>query len=178
MEAFRLAKFVNENAQDPLFWKDSATAAKRIVTVTHLLLSLPRPADFIGTSTKYLESSLVELIRLALLIMLARLKREFLLISEDLEHLRKRLSVLSSTATYTDTNFPELALWAYIIVASMERTEARKMHVTAIFALMNKTKDKTSTAAIASSKGLIWINSLMDSGVTTLDFEINNAYHA
>lgn len=177
MEAFQLAKFVNENAQDPLFWKDSATAAKRIVPVTHLLLSLPRPADFIDTNSKYLESSLIELIRLALLIMLARLKREFLLSSEDLEHLRKRLSILESTATYTDTAFPELALWAYIIVASMERTETRNMHVAAIVALMKKMNDETSTSVILSSKDLIWIDSLMDSEAAALGCEIDNAYH-
>lgn len=173
-QAAQLAAFVNENAHHSAFWKDGATATRRIVPFLHHLLSLPRLDDPIASSTPS-ELMLTELARLALLIMVARVKLAFSLISDELRSLQQRLSALLHVAPGIDGSFSELVLWACVIVASMEHTESRKMHVDVVSKLMRKTGNETSKDAIESAKQLLWIDVLMDPGVAGLDSEIECA---
>ena len=171
-QAAQLAAFVNGNAHDSAFWKDGATATRRIVPFSHHLLSLPRPDDLIASRTPS-ELLLTELARLALLIMVAQLKRAFSLISDELRGLQQRFSALLHVAPGMDGSFSELALWACVGVASMEHTESRKLHVDVISDLMRKSGSGTSKDTIESAKQLLWIDSLMDPGVADLDCEID-----
>ncbi|EXJ56868.1 hypothetical protein A1O7_07212 [Cladophialophora yegresii CBS 114405] len=174
--SMQLATFVNENAYNQRFWKDGATAARRITPVMHLLLSLPRPLDFEAPSTVLPEIAMRELVRLALLIMLTRLKKACSLVSDELDTLLERFSLMIRTSTYFDRRFPELSLWATVIVATMEQAEQRRnVYVGAISIFMENMGIYLGEDAIARVKKLVWLDPLMDAGARSLEFELNCA---
>ncbi|KIW65371.1 hypothetical protein PV04_07637 [Phialophora macrospora] len=172
----QVAMFVNQNAHSPRFWKDGAAAARRITPVMHLLLSLPRPAEFDAAGNMSPKNTLLELVRLALLIMSTRLKKAFSLVSDELDTFLERFSILVRNAPCVDNRFPELSLWASIIVASMERSDPwRKVHVGAISTLMGSMGIQSGEDAVVCAKQLVWLDALMDSGSIHLQSEINSA---
>ena len=171
----RLAHFVNENADNSQFWRDPATAAKLMTPIIHLLLSLPRPTECNAASGEYLERMHIELTRLAMLILLTRLKQSFSLLSDERHVLEDRFSFLTRTTPCFDERFPELALWAYTTVAIGEQAPSRKLHVDAIAMVMKSTGVQSSREAIQYAKQLVWINALMDPGVTSLESQVEHA---
>jgi hypothetical protein len=116
-----VASFVNKNAHQPQFWKDGANATKLIGPLAHSLLSMPGVPDFTQYSNRYSELLLRGVIPLALIILLAGLKKAFSLISDELGQLQERFSILLLLATNTYPLFLELSLWAIIVVASLNQ---------------------------------------------------------
>ncbi|OCT49020.1 hypothetical protein CLCR_11316 [Cladophialophora carrionii] len=172
----QLAAFVNENAHNPRFWKDGATAARRITPIMHLLLSLPRSHEFDASSTVLAEIALSELVRLALLIMLTRLKKAFSLVSDELHTLLERFRLMVSASTCFDWKFPELSLWCSVIVAAMDRAEQRRIvYISAISTSMGNLGIQSGEDAIACAKQLVWIDSLMNTGARSLESELDCA---
>ncbi len=171
----RLAHFVNQHAQEPHFWKHAVTVARFITPIMHLLLSLPRPAEHNPDGVESSEVIHLELIRLALLIVLARLKQAFSLISEELPILEERFLDLWCTAPYHDERFPELALWAHIIIATREQIPAKDFHANAITMVMKFMRIRNSKDAVQSAKQLVWIDALMNPGAISLESDVGNA---
>ncbi|EXJ67458.1 uncharacterized protein A1O5_09471 [Cladophialophora psammophila CBS 110553] len=170
----QLATFVNNNAQNPLFWKDGATAAKRITPVLHFLLSLRRPTDSGSCSNYSTELMLSEVVRLALLILVASVKQAFSLIADELTILQQRFSALLYTAPY-DTHFPELSLWAIIMVASVRSNESNQLHASAVVKLMRGMGIRSGRTAVDIAKCLIWIDECMETNVARFIFDIDRA---
>jgi hypothetical protein len=171
-----MAMFVNQNAHYPGFWKDGAAAARRITPIMHLLLSFPRPAEFDAVGNISPKITLLELVRLALLIMLTRLKHAFSLISSELHTLLERFSILLCAAPCPDSRFPELSLWASVIVATTDQAERwRNVHISAISTIMRHMGIKSGEDAVACAKQLVWIDALMDNGSINLQSEVNCA---
>lgn len=155
-----VASFVNKNAHQPQFRKDGASATKLIGPVTHFLLSMPRLPDFTQDGNRYSELLLREMIRLALLILLAGLKRAFSLISDELGQLQERFSILLLLETNTYPLFPELSLWAIVVVASLNQGPSREFQIAEIRRAMRHMNILTSEAAIEVAKNVIWIEAL------------------
>ncbi|KAJ9610418.1 hypothetical protein H2200_005195 [Cladophialophora chaetospira] len=172
----RLADCVNENAHNAEFWKDAATTAKLMTPITHLLLSMPRLSDCNAASSEYPGLLHAELSRLAMLMLLARLKQAFSLISEETRALGNHYSTLIHTAPCFDDRFSELALWAHITVAIVEQAQSRKMHVDAISMMMKTLGIQNSGEAIQRAKRLVWIDVLMEPGVAPLEVEVERAH--
>jgi hypothetical protein len=171
--AARLAQFVNANAHDPQFWKDGPTAAKHITPVMHLLLCLPRFVEFNATTTTASEAVCIELVRLALLITLVRLKQAFSLISEELHALHERFWILSCTTPCADERYPELVLWAYVVVACKDDAHFRAVYVDAISRMSRNMGLRTGKDAVQCAKQFVWIEALMDPSVLGPDFELD-----
>ncbi len=177
-KAAQLASFVNTNAHYPQFWRDGATAAKQISQVAHCLLSLPRPNRFSLSSRNSSDLLLTELVKLALLIMIAKLKQEFCLIFVELPALLERFSALLHIATCFDNQFTETVLWASMLVALVEQPDSRQVHVSVISLLMKKVGISTSRDAIEHARQLVWIDVLMKPAVKRLSFEVDCAIHS
>jgi hypothetical protein len=168
-----VASFVNKNAHQPQFWKDGANATKLIGPVTHFLLSMPRLPDFTQDSNTYSELLLREMVRLALLILLAGLKKAFSLISGELGPLQEGFSILL-LAPSTYSLFPELSLWAIIVVASLHQGPSRELQIAEIRRAMRDMNIPTGEAAIEVAKNIIWIEVLTVSEVGRLSSEIDH----
>jgi hypothetical protein len=169
-----VASFVNKNAHQPQFWKHGANATKLIGPVTHFLLSMPRLPDFTQDSNIYSEPLLREMVRLALLILLAGLKMAFSLISDELGPLQERFSILLLPAPSTYSLFPELSLWAIIVVASLYQGPSREWQIAEIRRAMRDMNIPTGEAAIEVAKNIIWIEALTVSEVERLSPEIDH----
>ncbi|KIW97531.1 uncharacterized protein Z519_01115 [Cladophialophora bantiana CBS 173.52] len=171
----QLAVFVNNNALNPLFWKDGVTAAERITPVLHFLLSLRRPTDSDSYSGNSTEPMLCEVVRLALLILVASVRQAFSLIADELTILQQRFSALLSTAPYSDAHFPELSLWAIITVACVRSNESNQPHASAVVKLMRGMGISSGRTAVDIAKGLIWIDECMQTNVAGFILEIDRA---
>ncbi|KIY03501.1 uncharacterized protein Z520_00192 [Fonsecaea multimorphosa CBS 102226] len=169
-----LAAFVNNNSVEPLFWKDGAAAAKRITPVLHFLLSLRRPTDDDPNISPSSEVVLREVVRLASLILIANVKQAFSLIADELTILQQRFSAYASMASHTDTCFPELRLWAIIMVTSL-RFQIDKLDVRATVNAMRALGIESGKSAIDVAKSLIWIDELMETRVPEVILEIDHA---
>lgn len=172
----RLAHFVNDNAHKSAFWRDAATTAKVLTPITHLLLSLPRPTECDDASSDYADAMHSELIRLALLVIMAKLKQSFSLISEEMDTLEQRFSSLTMTAPCFDDRVPELALWAHITVSIIKHGPPRRSHIDAIRTIMKTLGIQHCRDAIRNAKQLVWIEALMKSGVAILELEVDTGY--
>ncbi|OQV01780.1 Fungal specific transcription factor domain-containing protein [Cladophialophora immunda] len=171
----QLAAFVNENGGDPSFWKDGARAAKRITPVLHFVLSLRRLTDTDSPSDISSEAVLRELVRLALLILVASVKQAFSLIADELTILLQRFSALVSTAPFIGACFPELSLWAIIMVASLRLNQYNGLHAGATVNVMRAMRIKSGKAAVDVAKGLIWIDELMEMRAPNVIVAIDHA---
>ena len=171
----KLAHFVNQHAQEPHFWKEAATVARVMTPIMHLLWALPRPIEHDPAGTESSEQIHFELIRLALLIVITRLKQMFSLISEELHTLEQRFLEFTSTRPCFEERFPELALWAHVVVATRNQTQSRNVQVSAISRLMISMRIQNSEETVQCVKQLVWIDALMDPGITALESDIDNA---
>lgn len=169
-----VASFVNKNAHQPQFWKDGANATKLIGPVTHFLLSMPRLPDFTQDSNTYSELLLREMVRLALLILLAGLKKAFSLISDELGPLQERFSIVLLLAPSTYSLFPELSLWAIIVAASLHEGPSRELQIAEIRRAMRDMNIPTGEAAIKVAKNIIWIEATTVSEIGRLPSEIDH----
>ncbi|OAP63314.1 hypothetical protein AYL99_02541 [Fonsecaea erecta] len=174
-KAAQLAAFVNVDRGNPLFWKAGATAANRITPVLHFLLSLRRPTDEDSYSYPFSEVILREVVRLALLILVASVKQAFSLIADELAILQQRFSALVPMAPCIDTSFPELSLWAIIMVHSMPSNQSHKLDARATVDLMRAMGISSGKSAINVAKDLIWIDELMEMKVPEIILEIDHA---
>ncbi|KIW83801.1 hypothetical protein Z517_03047 [Fonsecaea pedrosoi CBS 271.37] len=170
-----LTMFVNNNGGNPLFWKDGASAASRITPVLHLLLSLRRFTDPASSGHTLPKLVLQEMVRLALLIVVASVKQAFALIADELAGLLQRFSTFVPMASRIDTYFPELSLWAIIMVATLQPDKPDLLHARATLNVMRAMGVKSGKAAIEIAQSFIWIDKLMEMSVAKVIFEIDNA---
>lgn len=167
-----LATHVNDNWDNPPFWKDSKRASMLIGPLAHFLLSLPRLPVALPGGTLPPEVVLREMVRLALLIILARLKPAFNLVSHEMENLQEQFSRLVASGIYGD--FPEVRLWALIAVASLGEARSRQRYLPEIYPLIDSLTLVTGETAIENAKAIFWIDKLMDSDIEGLSTETNN----
>ncbi|OJJ43559.1 hypothetical protein ASPZODRAFT_19283 [Penicilliopsis zonata CBS 506.65] len=148
-----IAAFVERNTgQQPTFWRqeDNVMAIKLFMPATRLLLSLSRPSSgFLSPVQSSKEAA-----RLALLILLAALKRDlFLLSADEMVPLHDKFATLvESSPPAGDAVCLKLWLWALITVSLCCRP-----HPDAICQTMLQLGILTGRDAIHSIKDIIWI---------------------
>jgi hypothetical protein len=114
----QLASYVNSHAQQPQFWKAGVKATKLVGPAAHSVLFVPRLdlLSYLDDDGSCLVLLLQEIVRFALLILLATLKRNFSLIADELGLFLERFSVITPLMLGYSF-FPELRLWAYPVAA-------------------------------------------------------------
>lgn len=179
-----IAHTVNTNHQEPEFWRleDDLSPLHMIGPVTHTLLSIPRvnPRDDV-TSTELVR----EMARLAMLILLAALKRMYSFFLDEIEFTTltaKFSSILSIYRQNLSSNqhgdWPShLQLWAMLTIAALQPFADRTLYVTEIRRCMSYLDIKSATNAFQLSRDIAWINVVggTDSDNESLAKEIDNA---
>ncbi len=166
--ASSLAVYVNKHSHNPEFWEDSKRASMLIAPLSHFVLSLPRiPMDGIMSP----DLTLREMVRLALLAILARLKRAFSLVSEEFYPLTEEFSRLVTSSTCS--GFPELRLWAIISVACLGEIRGKRRCLAGVYQIIGRSSNMTGKTIIQQAKDILWIERLMDLGADELSAEID-----
>ena len=116
-----LVDFLNQKIDDGEVWESSALAASMITPVSHSLLSMPRIIDHSNENVP--GDYLIELTRIAILIILGRLKQTFSFPNDELPRLQDRFRQLC--LRHTGSELLDLELWAVTYVALIDQVHIK-----------------------------------------------------
>lgn len=179
-----IADTVNTNQQEPGFWRgeDDLSPLHMIGPITHTLLSIPRinPKDNVSVT-----GLVCEMARLAMLILLAALKRMYSFFLNEIEFTTLTAKFSSVLSKYRQTlslsqhegYLNHLKLWAMLTVAALQPFMDRTLYVTEIRKCMHCLDIKSATNAIGLSRDIAWIDVVggTESENKSLVKEIDNA---
>lgn len=157
-----IAHFVNSISNSGSQWQkeDDMTPLYLVGSATHVLLSMPR----INPSNENISpvELLRELTRLAMLILLAKVKRAYHFTSHEPCFLETKFSDL--LLTYPNACgevLPHLQLWAVMTVATLQPQSASQvLYTTHIDNLMSLMRIESTKEAFEMAKNIIWIESI------------------
>lgn len=161
-----IAEVVNGHYQEPEFWRreDDLSPLHMIGPVTHTLLSVAR------VNSKVDDVDATELIRemarLAMLIVLAALKRMYSFFLDEIEFTTLTAKFSSVLSMYRqnhliyqhDDSLHRLQLWAILTVAALQPFADRTLYVTEIRKCMSYLDTKSASDAFQLSRNIAWIN--------------------
>ena len=107
----QIANVINYKASDLKFWRDGINGTRLIGIHSHCLLSLSRMPDPENSTNISPPVLLRESTRLALLIVLAKLKLVFALVADEIETLEHGLATILSVPTTRHPLDTEIKLW-------------------------------------------------------------------
>ncbi len=174
-EMAQLASYVNRHAtQEPEFWKSGVKSMRLVGPAAHCILSIPRLDLFRYLDDDESDSSLLllEILRLALLILLATLKNAFSLVGDELGHLLQQFSTLAPLMVNL-SSFPELRLWACLIDACAREDPIPQLQMSEIRRAMRDLQIWKSEDAVTVAKGVIWIPFLLDGEIERVKGQID-----
>lgn len=161
-----IAETVNTHYREPEFWRreDDLSPLHMIGPVTHTLLSVSR-VNLKGEDIKPTEL-LRETARLAMLILLAALKRVYSFFLDEIEFTTltaKFSSVLSiyrqNISLYEhDDSLHRIQLWALLTVAALQPFADRTPYVSEIRKCMSYLDIKSASDALQLSRDIAWID--------------------
>jgi hypothetical protein len=159
----QLTSYINRHGQQPQFWKaDVETALLVVGPAAHCILSIPREFPMhIDDDASFLPFLLQETVRLALLILLATLKKAFSFVADELGLFLERFSTLTPLMSGL-CFYPELRLWAHLVVACVREDPIPQLQTSEIRRAMRELQFPKIEDAVIAAKSLIWINNLLD----------------
>jgi hypothetical protein len=175
----QLASYVNRHAQQPQFWKAGVKATTLVGPAAHCVLFIPRLnlLSYLDNAGSCLVLLLQELVRLALLILLATLKKNFSLIADELGLFLERFSVITPLIAGCSF-FPELRLWAYLVAACAGEDTIPQIQMSEIRQAMRDLQIKKSEDAVTVAKNIFWIHSLLDREIERVKEQIDQHFTA
>lgn len=174
-----VSDFVNAYYHRPRFWKqeDDLSPLSMLGPATHILLSLPR---FAAADNSNCFEFVHEMTRLALLILLAGLKRAYALAAAEMALLQSKLSRLLRGDVAGNSSFilPSLQVWALVTVALLQAPGSeRSPYVQEISRRMSALHVADGSATIDLSRQIVWIEILgQPDTVKALISEIDTAH--
>lgn len=159
-----IADTVNAHYQEPEFWRreDDLSPLYMIGPVTHTLLCVPRvdpKADDINST-----ELLCEMVRLAMLILLAALKRMYSFSLDEIELTTLTAKFSSVLWTYCQNSslqrndsLHRLQLWALLTVATLQPFMHRVLFVSEIRRCMSYLDIKHASDAFQLSRDIAWL---------------------
>jgi hypothetical protein len=175
----QLASYVNRHAQQPEFWKAGVKATRLVGPAAHCVLFIPRLdlLSYLDDDESCLVLLLQEIVRLALLILLATLKRNFSLIADELGLFLERFLVITPLMVGCSF-FPELRLWAYLVAACAREDTIPQIQMSEIRRAMRDLQIQKTEDAVTVAKNIIWIHSLLNRKIERVKEQIDQHFTA
>ncbi|PVH83816.1 hypothetical protein DL98DRAFT_104439 [Cadophora sp. DSE1049] len=170
----QLATYIDKYSTQPQFWEAGIKSTTMLGPVAHCILSVPRLDVFRPHSdTKANPTMLLrECVRLALLILMALMKRAFSLIADELNVLLDKL--LDLTREMADISyFPGLRLWIYLVNACAREDPISQLHLGELCRTMTELQISNSEQAVRVAKNVVWIHCLMDERAESVKDQID-----
>ncbi|KAJ5814885.1 hypothetical protein N7474_006662 [Penicillium riverlandense] len=174
-----VSDFVNAYYHRPRFWKqeDDLSPLSVLGPATHILLSLPRFDDSVNSNS---FEFVHEMTRLALLILLAGLKRAYALAAVEMELLQSKYSRLLRGDVAGNSSFilPSLQVWTLVTAAVLQTPgPERSLYIQEISRRMSALHLADGSATIDLSRQIVWIEVLgQPDTVNALISEIDTAH--
>ena len=174
-----LSSEVNRAVTNPQFWRDELFIGVRLNPVAHQLLMLPR-FDLPEQIETELDQGLFirEIVRLASVIFLGLLKRQFHIQPDGISKHGRRLAQLLTAYSFDWYSFTNIRLWALIISTIVE--EDRGALVAHIVGVMSDTGIVDWHGALLVIKDIAWVDEvaahvIYDIG-SEISFHLKNGY--
>ena len=174
-----LSSEVNRAVTNPRFWRDELFIGVRLNPVAHQLLMLPR-FDLPEQIETELDQGLFirEIVRLASVIFLGLLKRQFHIQPDGISKHGRRLAQLLTAYSFDWYSFTNIRLWALIISTIVE--EDRGALVAHIVGVMSDTGIVDWHGALLVIKDIAWVDEvaahvIYDIG-SEISFHLKNGY--
>jgi hypothetical protein len=171
-----LATHVNLNSHDPSFWKDGVKASGLIGNLQHHLLSLPKLSSIDMDKDIAVDTHLREVVRLAILIVLARLKISFSLIGDELATLQNKFHKVVASKSIGASIFPEIYLWSLVVVALSCAEDIKYSFLNEIHDTMIGLALRTGEEVIDMTRTVVWIPTIFDTEVARFCQAINASF--
>lgn len=166
----QLSSYVNRHAQQSQFWKAGVESTKLLGPEAHFILSIPR-LDHLDDDKSCLLL-LQETVRLALLILLAALKRSFSLVADELGLFLERFVAMAPLMVGV-LFFPELRLWAHLVASCAREDPIPQSQISEIRRAMRDLRIQKGHDAVIVAKSIIWIHYLLDGQLESVKEQID-----
>ncbi|KAJ5584403.1 uncharacterized protein N7459_004203 [Penicillium hispanicum] len=157
-----IADVVNTNSHSTSFWKRDIDAISLLGPCIHFLLSMPRlPSDF---ETMINAEDLIarEMVRLAGLMLMSKLKGLFAFSTSEQVALEDKLAGFTSQHLKSlGGKYFELKTWALVTAALLQRRDGRGVYIQELQRGMNTTDRSTPSDVSEIARDIVWIDILM-----------------
>lgn len=169
-----IADVINMNSRSASFWKKDVDAIRLIGPCIHFLLSMPRlPSDFMNMSD---SEDLVarEVVRLACLLLMSKLKKSFAFPPSEQESLHTRLAkFFTQHVEILGKKYFELKVWALVTLALLRYHDGKDVYVQEMKREMLAMNKLTPPEVIEIARDIIWIDVLMSPFSEDLAVDLN-----
>lgn len=170
-----VADHLNRNGHKAQFWKNRIEATIVLGPAAHYALSVPRLGSegFPGHHTGH--DVLCEMVRLALLMLIAGMKKAFSLVAGEMTAFQQKFDDLLPLTTEALDICPELGLWCMIVVACTRSPVLPHSLIMNVQEAMARMSIDTATQAIEVASSIIWVDAVMATGAGRLIIDIDMA---
>lgn len=156
-----VADLLNKNGHKPQFWNGRAESTSILGPAAYYALSIPRmelkslPRHHAGMQL------LCEMVRLALLILVAGMKKAFSLIAGEMAAFQQKFDDLLPLTSEVFAVCPELELWCMIAVACTHGQVRPPALIMRIQEVMARMSISTAAQAIEVASSILWADAVM-----------------
>jgi hypothetical protein len=167
-----VAGFLKKNGHEAQFWKGGMEATRVLGPAAHYALLIPRMAPKDSAATYTGAEVLCEMVRLALLILIAGMKKAFSLIAGEMAILQQKFWDILPLIPEAFGTCPELELWSMVVVACTHSQVRPHVMTNRIKDAMARMSINTATQAIEVASSIIWVDAVMDIEARSLILDI------
>jgi hypothetical protein len=168
-----LATYSNNQAHNPLFWRDEFFLALKIYPLAHELTSLPKypllPEQYHSDGDGV---TIREILRITSILFFGLMKKRFEVEPNGIHPNCGKISKLLQLHPVNWSRFLEFRLWILAISALVEEGEERKWFVSEIAYTMINLGFNTWDDAVGCLKSLVWIHEMVAKETFALGQEI------
>lgn len=168
-----VAAFINKNCHKSEFWQGGINTTRLLGPAAHYALSIPRATAQDHSRNFTGAEALCEMVRLALLVFIARLKKVFWLDAGEMASFQYRFESLLPVAIEISGICPELCLWSMVVVAC-SHTQPRPPPLVAAIRDLKTRLEFTSREAIDVGRSLIWVDAVIAAEAEVLILEMES----
>ncbi|KAH8887808.1 hypothetical protein GQ53DRAFT_843926 [Thozetella sp. PMI_491] len=169
----RLAVYVNKNSSRPSFWESGIESTNLLRPAAHFVLSMTRLStqSDLTEENSYPGMLTREMVRLTLLVLLARLKEGFSLLADEMNLYMKHFLAFLPLMSRLHTT-PALRIWSNMVIACSRKGPTQKQQMVEITRAMKEANITTSLEAAEVARSILWIDVLLDPGFERVCHEI------
>jgi hypothetical protein len=173
-----LAEYINGRCSQPGFWnaEDDMSPLQVLAPITHDLLSLPRVDELASDEFEIVR----ETMRLALLILLCRLKATYGFSAVEMTTLQNKFIrfVGNTKVIHESLLFQRLQLWALVTVTMLNPSgPGRDLLIGKIFLCVRSLGLPDGQSTIEAARDIIWIEIISKDTVGQLVHDIDSGAH-
>ncbi|KAJ5814881.1 hypothetical protein N7474_006658 [Penicillium riverlandense] len=157
-----IADVINTNSHSTTFWQRDIDAISLIGPCIHFLLSMPRLPTGFETMANLEDLIAREMVRLACLMLMSKLKELFAISASERVELQARVAeFMSQSVKILGKRYSELKSWALVTVALLQHRDGRGVYMREIHEEMRTMDIPTPSDMLDIARDIVWIDILL-----------------